>query len=149
MTHPSIFETIERAASLHRDQFDKAGVPYIAHPLAVMRKVSGAAWHVAVLHDVMEDCDVTREDILGAGYTTEEADAIELLTRRDGETYEEFIERIALSGNALAVEVKMADITDNLDPSRLPIEDDGHRRETRYRCASARLLDAADVRSSR
>lgn len=139
MNHPSIFETIARAADLHSGQLDKAGYPYIAHPLAVMRKVAEEAWHVAVLHDVMEDCNVTRENILDAGYTVEEADAIDLLTRRDGQTYEEFIERIATSGSALAIEVKMADLMDNLDPSRRV--EPNPARELRYRKAYARLME--------
>lgn len=118
MDHPTIAETIEFAMRLHRYQTDKAGVPYISHPLSVMRRSNPDCWHVAVLHDTMEDCGVTPEQLRDAGYFEVEIQAIRLLTRGTEDTYTEFIERIATSGNPMAVIVKIADLQDNLDPSR-------------------------------
>lgn len=138
MKHPSIDETIQWAARLHEGQRDKAGVPYIAHPLAVMRRVRPELWHVAVLHDVMEDCSVTDADLHHRGYTDHEIGVIRALTRR-GETYNMFIDRVIADGQD-AIEVKCADIDDNLDPSRPSV----HAKENRdlmrrYRFARARL----------
>lgn len=116
--HPSIFDTIAYATALHEGQFDKAGVPYIAHPLSVMRRVPKEMWHVAVLHDVKEDCGVTDEDLREEGYTEGEIASIDLLTRRRGEHYRDYIERIATSDDLPAIEVKIKDLDDNLDPSR-------------------------------
>lgn len=145
--HPTIFKTIVLAGSLHWNQFDKAGVPYIAHPLAVMRRVSEPARHVAVLHDVLEDCDITSEALRSLGYTDLEIRAIETLTRRGGETYENFISGIIASHNGLAIEVKMADIEDNLDPSRAVLRGaDAILREDRYRAAHARLRNVVEAR---
>lgn len=152
--HPTIFETIELAARLHRDQFDKNGVPYITHPLSVMRMAPKAAWHVAVLHDTLEDCGVTTGRLEAFGYLCSEIAALAILTRghadrvicvsgcrydhaannRD-ESYADFIERIATSGNAMAIAVKIADLDDNLDPRR----SQGESLAKRYRAARLRL----------
>ncbi|HEV8434225.1 MAG TPA: hypothetical protein VGR95_12490 [Thermoanaerobaculia bacterium] len=92
-----------------------------------MRRVPEEMWHVAVLHDVKEDCGVTDDDLREAGYGEEEIAAIDLLTRKPGppcprvpmlETWREYIERIATSSNLTAITVKIADLDDNLDPSR-------------------------------
>lgn len=79
--HPDIDGTIQLAASLHADQRDKAGVPYLAHLMAVMRGVPEVMWHVAVLHDAIEDGTITAHRLLALGYSREEVEAIELLTR--------------------------------------------------------------------
>jgi (p)ppGpp synthase/HD superfamily hydrolase len=138
MTHPSIDATIALAVRLHSGQRDKANVPYIAHPLAVMRMVPEEAWHVAVLHDVLEDCadQITRQELNAAGYDAEEIAALDLLTRLPFPPYEyaQYIQRIANSGNRLAILVKRADLIDNLD--RLP---DGDSLDKRYRRALSML----------
>lgn len=92
-THPTIDETIAFATKAHAGQRDKNGVPYIAHPLAVMRRVGSRSWHVAVLHDTKEDCDVTSEQLETMCYDADEIEAIDLLTKRPGEPYAEFIDR--------------------------------------------------------
>jgi (p)ppGpp synthase/HD superfamily hydrolase len=141
MTHPDIFDTILWAVHLHDEQFDKAGVPYITHPLAVMRMVPEQAWHVAVLHDALEDCHITREDLNARGYSADEIAAIDLLTRLPPYEYEPYIERIATSGNYLAICTKIADLEDNLDPKRCAKLNgpDAVKRETKYKKALARL----------
>lgn len=116
--HPSIDDTIAYATALHEGQRDKAGAPYIAHPLSVMRRVPEEMWHVAVLHDVKEDCGVTDEDLRDEGYSEEEIAAIDLLTKPQNLPYRAFIDRIAMSNNLVAITVKLADLEDNLDPSR-------------------------------
>jgi (p)ppGpp synthase/HD superfamily hydrolase len=116
--------TLERAiaiaAEAHAGQSDKGGAPYILHPLRVMMAV-GPRNHgiVAVLHDVLEDCpDWTRERLEDEGFSPILVDALEALTRRKGETYEDFIQRV--KRNPIATRVKLADLDDNSDLRRIP-----------------------------
>ncbi len=127
------------AAKAHLGQHDKAGAPYILHPLRLMfRLPDPTARIVAVLHDVVEDSDTTLDDLRRQGFSDEAVTAVDALSRRDDETYDEFIERIA--PNPLAVRVKIEDLRDNLDLTRLAnLTEDGADRIRRYRKALARL----------
>jgi (p)ppGpp synthase/HD superfamily hydrolase len=115
--------TLERAISIaaeaHAGQVDKAGAPYILHPLRVMLRLkSFEARVVAVLHDVVEDTAWTLERLRAEGFSPSVIAALDALTRRDHETYEAFVHRAAR--HPIAREVKLADLQDNLDPSRIP-----------------------------
>ena len=130
---------IEIAAKAHAGQVDKAGAPYVFHPLRMMLAVSSPeARMAAVLHDVVEDTDVTFEQLQAEGFPTPVLEAVEALTRREGEDYEVFIRRVA--PNPVAREVKLADLRDNSDLSRIaePTERDRERIE-KYRRAIAYL----------
>lgn len=106
---------IRIAAELHLGQVDKASLPYILHPLRVMLSMDDDLRRiVAVLHDVAEDCEDGWRALHDAGFSDEVLDAVEALTRRPGEAYEDFILRA--SRNPLARQVKIADIRDNLRP---------------------------------
>lgn len=112
----------ERALSLatekHRGQVDKGGAPYIRHPEAVARMLeTDDEKVVALLHDIVEDTDVTLGDLEPLGFSKKQIDAIDALTKRRGESYESYLSRVR--GNALARKVKVADITHNMDTSRL------------------------------
>ena len=108
------------AVIAHRGQKDKLGVDSIYHPLGVAMRFDPledtleccAAW----LHDVLEDTDITADDLELAGIHPEVIEVVELLTRRDGEG-DEYYRRIAQNDSARAV--KIADIIDNTDPARL------------------------------
>ena len=77
----------------------------------------GAAYAtVGLMHDMLEDSDVTLDELRAAGVTDEELEAIQLLTRGD-ETYEEYVTGIAVSEDRLAISVKLCDLLDHLDPS--------------------------------
>jgi (p)ppGpp synthase/HD superfamily hydrolase len=107
------------AAKAHAGQLDKAGKPYILHPLRLMMKFDELEEQLAsLLHDVVEDGDVTLDELRGLGIPEVTVVAIDCLTKRPGETYEQFISRIR--PNPLATKVKIADIRDNLDLTRLP-----------------------------
>ncbi|HRC62970.1 MAG TPA: HD domain-containing protein, partial [Dehalococcoidia bacterium] len=111
------------AVEAHRGQVDKAGQPYILHPLRVMARVSTPAERlVAVLHDVVEDSPTTLDDLRAAGFPEEVVRAVDFLTRREDETYEAFIERV--TGDPLARRVKLADLEDNMTITRLNELDD-------------------------
>ena len=111
-------EAVTLARRFHEGAVDKAGEPYIGHPLRVMARVSTDEERLAaVLHDLLEDTDLSATDLLAAGCPPRVLRALDALTRRPDETYDEFIERVVV--DPLAVAVKRADIADNLDPDRL------------------------------
>lgn len=108
---------ISTAMFAHSGQRDKGGNPYILHPLRVMSQMTGEDHKVvAVLHDVVEDSGLTIDQI-AEDFGNTVADAVDALTRRAGESYARFIERC--SGNDIARVVKLADLSDNMDISRL------------------------------
>ncbi len=114
---------LERAIAIateaHTGQADKAGAPYILHPLRVMRaQDSDDARIVAVLHDVVEDCPGwTFERLQAEGFSAAVIDALRLVTKIDGEPYEDFFKRAA--GNPISRAVKLTDLQDNMDMSRI------------------------------
>jgi (p)ppGpp synthase/HD superfamily hydrolase len=132
-------QAIALAAKAHEGQVDKAGSPYILHPLRMMLRLEDPAERiVAVLHDVVEDCGVTLERLRQEGFSEAIIAAVDAVTRREPETYEEFVARAA--GNAIGRRVKLADLEDNSDLSR--IADPGPRdfeRLEKYRRAIATL----------
>jgi (p)ppGpp synthase/HD superfamily hydrolase len=131
---------LEIAAEAHRGQLDRTGEPYLLHPIRVMLRVRDESERlVALLHDVVEDSEAWTLDRLRAeGFPDEVVEAVDRLTRREGEPYEALIERAA--GHRLARRVKLADLEDNMNPAR--IASPGARDEARlerYRRAHARL----------
>jgi len=127
---------------VHAGAVDKAGQPYILHPLRVMARLSTDTERiVAILHDVVEDSEVTLDDLRADGFSDEIVDAIDHVTRRGGESYEAFIERIA--PHPLARRVKIADLEDNMDVTRLVVLDErGTERMQRYLRSWQRLRAA-------
>ena len=110
---------IELAKQHHKGQKDKAGKPYINHPLRVMNQVESEEEKiVAVLHDIVEDTNISLNDLRNEGFSEEVVSAVECLTKQDGENYDSYIERISF--NPLAVKIKLADLEDNRDLTRLP-----------------------------
>ncbi len=107
-------DAIRLAVEVHYGQKDRAGAPYILHPLRMMvRMRTERAMMVAVLHDVVEKTATTLADLRRAGYAAEVVDAVEALTRREGEAYADLVERARAS--RLAYAVKIADLEDHLD----------------------------------
>jgi len=111
---------IQLAVEAHAGQTDKNGEPYILHPLRVMLAVAAPCRIAAVLHDVVEDGDFGLGDIL-ALFGEETRGAVDALTRRGGESYEDFIVRC--KANHIARHVKSADIRDNLRPGAPHLRD--------------------------
>lgn len=126
--------TLERAIAIaamaHAGQIDKAGAPYILHPLRVMMAVSSIEEKMAaVLHDVVEDTDWTLERLAAEAFSPAVLSAVDALTRREGEDYEEYVRRAAR--DPVGRRVKIADLEDNADLSRIerPSERDFARIE--------------------
>jgi len=114
--------TLERAvviaAEAHAGQTDKAGAPYILHPLRIMLQMDNTeACIVAVLHDVVEDSNWSFGRLGEEGFSPAIIEAIESVTRRDDEAYEDFVARAAQ--NSIGRRVKLADLRDNCDLSRI------------------------------
>ena len=123
------------AAKVHAGKVDKAGAPYILHPLRVMLKMATSEERMAaVLHDVVEDSDTTLDDLRNEGFSDAVVDAVDAVTIRTGESYDDFVRRAAL--NPIGRRVKLADLEDNSDLSRIanPTEED-YERLARYKRA--------------
>ncbi len=121
-------KAIEIAAKAHAGQKDKAGAPYILHPLRVMLSVSGNDERItAVLHDVVEDSDIDFIDLANEGFSSEIIDALRCLTKTEGESRIEAAYRAV--ANPIARAVKLSDNADNMDLSRIaqPTEKDYSR----------------------
>jgi (p)ppGpp synthase/HD superfamily hydrolase len=113
-------KAIAIALEAHEGVLDKSGKPYILHPLHLMMKMdSEEAQITAVLHDVVEDSEVTLDELAAVGFSKSVIEAVALLTHdKEAVPYQEYIEGI--NGNALARKVKLADLAHNMDSRRLP-----------------------------
>ena len=106
------------AVQAHRGQVDRSGAPYILHPLRVMFRVETENERIAaVLHDVVEDTDWTLDGLRAEGFPEEIVQAVDCLTRREGESYDDRVARAA--AHPIARRVKLADLEDNMDARRL------------------------------
>lgn len=124
---------IQLASISHEDQVDKAGTPYILHPLRVMFKMETETEMIAaVFHDIMEDCkEITAYSLEKEGFSKEIVDALIVLNRHNYANYEEYIHEVAK--NPIAKKIKIADIEDNINILRLKhIEDKDLRRIEKY-----------------
>ena len=138
--------TLERAitiaAEAHAGQKDRAGAPYILHPIRLMIQMdSENAMMAAVLHDVVENSVWTLDDLRKEGFSNEVLNAVDSLTHRDkeGEDYWDYIQRA--KSDPIAIKVKLADLEDNLNPDRLnEITEKDEKRFDRYRKAQEMLL---------
>ena len=127
------------ATEAHAGQMDRSGAPYIMHPIRVMTHCDTLFEKTCgVLHDVIEDTSVTLEDLRMAGFSEDVVDVVDLLSRREDEDYEAFIERICT--DVRACRVKQADLRDNMDMSRLqnPTSEDFERMK-KYEKALERI----------
>lgn len=113
-------EAISIACAAHKGQRDKGGKAYILHPLRVMAAFDTVEEKiVAVLHDVVEDSDVTLDQLRERGIDSSLVEAVDAITHRKGESYDDYLDRVA--ANPIAGRVKLKDIRDNIDSTRLPM----------------------------
>lgn len=133
LTTPNLLaKAIQIASKAHENQVDKANKPYILHPLRLMMKLENIDEQiVAVLHDVIEDSDTTLSDLRNSGFSEEIINAIDALTKKPGLDYQNYLEII--SKNTLSRNVKIEDIKDNLNLTRLKnINDKDLERAQKY-----------------
>ncbi|MCK5129854.1 MAG: GTP pyrophosphokinase [Clostridiales bacterium] len=140
MKHDMIKLAYEVAARAHKDQLDKSGAPYIDHPAMVMHMVRGKNNKVvALLHDTVEDTDVTITKLAQLGFPDKIISAVDAITKRKGEPEEDYIVRV--KGNKIALTVKIADLEHNADLTRIsnPTGKDFERAK-RYNVLKAQLI---------
>lgn len=128
------------ATKAHEGQTDKAGLPYITHPERVASRLNTAeAQVVGWLHDTVEDTALTVQDI-EAAFGPETAGAVDAISRRDGESWSDYLDRVA--ANPMARQVKISDLIDNSNLGRIPhITLKDVERQKKYNKALKRLLE--------
>ncbi len=133
-------KAIQIAVNAHKGQTDKAGQPYLLHLFRVMLSGKTEDEQICgVLHDIVEDTEYTFEDLKNEGFSDEVINALRCVTKQPNEDYNDFIDRI--SKNQLAIKVKLNDLKDNMDLSRLSeITEKDKQRLTKYQNAYNRLL---------
>jgi len=111
-------KALQIATDAHMHQVDKGGMPYILHPIRVANKCkTNEERMVALLHDTIEDTEVTEAYLLSEGFPRNIVNAILSVTRNKNESYEDFIKRSRL--NPIGRQVKLHDLEDNMDITRL------------------------------
>jgi (p)ppGpp synthase/HD superfamily hydrolase len=109
--------SLQIAVEAHSGQKDKYGAPLVFHPIRMMMRLSGHREKItALLHDVVEKSEWTLDGLRREGFPPEIVRAVDLLTRRRNEDYEEYLSRVKT--DPLAVRVKRADLEDHMDPAR-------------------------------
>lgn len=122
----------EICMNAHAGQVDKVGMPYHLHPERVAARCSTEAETiVALLHDTIEDTDITPEYLLSIGFPQDIVDSILSVTKREGESYEDFVARA--KQNPIGRMVKIHDLEDNMDIRRLEtLSDESVARLRKY-----------------
>ena len=139
-----IFKSLEIVTRVFSDKTDKGGFPYVIHLLKVYSNVSDYTEKVcALLHDIIEDTEVTYEDLKKVGYPDEVISILKVLTKIKGEDYQDYIERIIASGNTHAMNIKLADLRHNMDSGRIknPSPNDLLRITKRYEPAYEKIYN--------
>lgn len=107
----------------HRDQVDKSGMPYVFHPFHLAEQMeTEETTAVALLHDVVEDSELTLEDLKAQGFSDTVVEAVALMTHADGVEYMDYVREIGK--NPIARAVKLADLRHNSDLTRMDTVDD-------------------------
>ena len=133
---------IEIAIKAHKGQLDRSGKPYIGHVLRVMSLGNSEEEKiVGMLHDLFEDTEITAEDLINEGFSSEIIAAIDLLTKEETDNdYISYIKKI--KSNYLAKQVKLNDLTDNMNIKRLErLTNDDLERLNKYLSAYHELTN--------
>ncbi len=138
-------KALRLAFDVHKEQVDKTGLPYIFHPFHLAEQMEDEATVcIALLHDVVEDGDVSFEDLREYGFTEEIISAIRLLTHDPAVPYMEYVAKVKT--DPLAKKVKLADLAHNSDMSRLSVVDEWALiRYEKYRSAIALLNEQEEA----
>lgn len=107
----------------HINQVDKTGIPYVFHPFHLAEQMDDEdSVCVALLHDVVEDTEITFEDLINEGFNENVINALKLLTHVDDTPYMDYVKEIKT--NPIAKKVKLADLKHNSDLTRLDLNVD-------------------------
>lgn len=139
-----IFKALELVSRLFIDDVDKGGYPYLEHLISVYRNVSSENQKiVALLHDTIEDKNVTKEDLIELGFPKKIVDDVAMLSRSKKIEYSKYIDKLVENGSYDALVVKLADLTNNMNLSRIknPTAEDYARVESRYKPAYEKIIN--------
>ena len=140
-------KAISIALEAHRGQIDKAGKPYILHPLRVMNMGKTEEEMICgVLHDVVEDTPISIDMLREEGFSPNILKALNAISRNDEETYEAYIDRVITDD--LAIRVKLHDLKDNMNRDRILYPSDADlKRYEKYKKTYARLMLIMDEKN--
>ena len=130
-----IYKALEIVTTLFEHDKDKGGMPYMLHIIYVYKHVNSIQEKVvALLHDVIEDKEVTSDDLLEVGFPEKIVSDVVILTRVKPIDYKDYVENIIKNGSKEALHVKLADVENNMDISRIinPTVEDIDRVKRRY-----------------
>ena len=128
-------KAIKIAFEAHSGQLDRSGLPYVLHPIHVAEQMKDEdTCVVALLHDVIEDTDMTLEDLRTYGFTEAQLEGVRLMTRLEDEDYFDYVRN--LKDNPIARAVKIEDLKHNSDKARISVmTDDDQKRLEKYKKA--------------
>lgn len=128
-------KAIKIAFEAHAGQLDRSGLPYVLHPIHVAEQMKDEdTCVVALLHDVIEDTDITLEDLRTYGFTEAQLEGVRLMTRLEDEDYFDYVRN--LKDNPIARAVKIEDLKHNSDKARISVmTDDDQKRLEKYKKA--------------
>ena len=134
-------KALKIAVQAHENQKDRYGTPYILHPIRVMLQMGSEMEQiVAILHDVVEDSEHTLESLRAEGFPEDVVHAVDCLSKRNNEPYDDYIGRVL--ENVISSRVKIADLEDNMNLCRITtITAHDKERLERYHKAWTRLVE--------
>ena len=129
---PLIKKAMKICFEAHKNQVDKTGIPYVFHPFHLAEQMDDELSTIcALLHDVVEDTEMTLEDISNLGFGDDVCRVLSLLTHKDDVPYMDYVREIAK--NPTATKVKIADLKHNSDLTRLDVIDEwAIKRKEKY-----------------
>ena len=142
-----LYKTLELVVRVFDEKCDKGGLPYFNHLLKVYENVSSYDEKIiSLLHDIVEDTDITIEDLKEFGYNNNIIEPITFLTKKKGEYYPDYIDRIINSKDVHTLNVKLADLKHNMDITRIknPTVNDYERISKRYEPAYIKIKNKLD-----
>lgn len=138
---PATKKALNICFEAHKDQKDKSGMPYVFHPFHLAEQMTDEATTVAaLLHDVVEDTDISLDELAREGFESQVIEALTLLTHDPKVKYEDYI--LKIKDNPIAKAVKLADLAHNSDLSRLDtVDEKALKRQQKYIQARAVLTE--------
>lgn len=139
-----IYKALELVTILFENDKDKGGFDYLLHLMYVYKHVySEQEKVIALLHDTIEDKDVTSSELLELGFPKKIVDDVLILSRKKPMDYNKYIDNIVKNGSIEAINVKLADLKNNMDMSRIknPTIKDYERVEKRYTPSYEKLMN--------
>ncbi len=140
-------KAIKLMYEIHKEQVDKAGMPYVLHPLHVAEEMKDeTSTIVALLHDVVEDSNITFDKLSELGFSTNVIESLKLLTHNENDDYFDYIKKIAT--NPISTSVKLADLKHNSDLTRIDkITDNDILRTKKYKKCIKFLEDVQSMKN--